>query len=85
MNDAVAIILFKVVGDILSDDSTSSLASTVLTDDEQSTAGIIFGIIGGFLLNVVTSLAIGTAAGIQYFYYSAYLYQNISKVEILSR
>ena len=68
MNDAVAIILFKVVGDIFVDDSTSVLSnvSTMLADDDKSTVSIIFGIIGGFLINVITSLAIGTASGIEF-------------------
>ena len=66
MNDAVAIILFKVVGDIFVDDSTSvvSKVSTMLVD--KSTVSITFGIIGGFLINVITSLAIGTASGIKF-------------------
>ena len=59
MNDAVAIILFKVVGSLLED--SSAIVETLA--EEKSTAGIIFGILGGFLANVATSLAIGTAAG----------------------
>ena len=59
MNDAVAIILFKVVGSILED---SSAIGAALTED-RSTVSIVFGILGGFLANVATSLAIGTAAG----------------------
>ena len=61
MNDAVAIILFKVVGDILKPSQES--VSTALTEDE-SVAAIVFGIIGKFLLNVVSSLGIGTACAL---------------------
>ena len=69
MNDAVAIILFKVVGDIFVDDSSTSVVSnvsTMLTNVDKSSVSIIFGIIGGFLINVLTSLAIGTASGIKF-------------------
>lgn len=61
VNDAVAIILFKVVGDIFT--STSEGIDNIVGDDEKSTVGIVFGILGGFILNVVSSLAIGTACG----------------------
>lgn len=63
MNDAVAIILFKVVGDILVEGSTGVTSAFDEGGDEQSTVSIVFGIIGGFILNVVCSLAIGTACG----------------------
>ena len=39
-----------------------------VADEEKSVAAIIGGIIGGFLLNVVSSLAIGSACGIDFCY-----------------
>lgn len=61
MNDAVAIILFKVVGDIFQEEST--IFAAMPADNDESIVSIIFGIIGGFLLNVMVSLAIGAACG----------------------
>lgn len=63
MNDAVAIILFKVVGDIFAESSSevSQAISSVGTD--QNAGMIVLGIIGGFILNVVCSLAIGAVCG----------------------
>lgn len=50
------------MGDIFT--STSEGIENIVADEEKSTVGIIFGILGGFILNVVSSLAIGTACGI---------------------
>ena len=63
MNDAVAIILFKVVGDIFVEGSVGGAVGGVVGDDEKSSGAIILGIIGGFILNVVCSLLIGAACG----------------------
>ena len=56
-----------------------------MSDDEKSTVGIVFGIIGGFILNVVSSLAIGTTSGNFVNICSLNLYQNFSEVSLLNR
>ena len=61
----MAIILFKVVDDIFTEGAAGVAA---VADEEKSVAAIIGGIIGGFLLNVVSSLAIGSACGIDFCY-----------------
>ena len=57
MNDAVAIILFQVVGDLFESVSPEGVG------EEKGAFLLVLGIIWGFLLNVITSLAIGTACG----------------------
>jgi len=51
INDAVAIILFKVVGNIFDHDT------------DEGVPAILLGILGNFVLNVVSSLLIGGACG----------------------
>ena len=51
VNDAVAIILFKVVGDIFDNGS------------DDSTASILLGILWKFILNVISSFGIGCGCG----------------------
>ena len=52
INDAVAIILFKVVGDIFDHET------------DEGTVSIVFGILLNFIINVLVSLLIGGAFGI---------------------
>lgn len=70
INDAVAIILFKVVGDIFDHEITDS-------------AGIILAtILWKFVVNVVASLAIGASCGTINSYLSSDLLQNFPVLEI---
>ena len=54
INDAVAIILFKVVGSIFDEEIT------------QNGFVLVLGILGNFILTVVSSLLIGGGCGNQY-------------------
>ena len=53
VNDAIAIILFKVVGGMFDGDTS-----------DKNTFGLVAGTIGLFALNIVASLAIGLAAAL---------------------
>jgi NhaP-type Na+/H+ or K+/H+ antiporter len=68
INDAVAIILFKVVGDIFDHEVTDSVGILLLT------------ILWKFVVNVAASLAIGAACGMIYVICSFVVFQDIPDV-----
>ena len=68
INDAVAIILFKVVGDIFDHEVTDSVGILLLT------------ILWKFVVNVAASLAIGAACGMIYVIFSFALFEDIPDV-----
>lgn len=70
INDAVAIILFKVVGDIFDHEVTDSTGIILLT------------ILWKFVVNVAASLAIGGACGTCFFNVSLIVFKDFQHVSV---